>query len=61
MRVAVIGGGVVGCAVAHALSRRGVAVTLLESELGLALGASGANSGILHTASTLSPASSRRG
>ena len=49
MRVAVIGGGVVGCAVAHALSRRGVAVTLLEAEPGLALGASGANSGILHT------------
>jgi glycerol-3-phosphate dehydrogenase len=49
MRVAVIGGGVVGCAVVHALSRRGVAVTLLEAEPGLALGASGANSGILHT------------
>jgi glycerol-3-phosphate dehydrogenase len=47
--VAVIGGGVVGCAVAHALARRGVEVVLLEAELGLALGASGANSGILHT------------
>ncbi len=44
-----IGGGVVGCAVAHALARRGVAVVLLEAEPGLALGASGANSGILHT------------
>jgi glycerol-3-phosphate dehydrogenase len=47
--VAVIGGGVVGCAVAHALARRGVEVVLLEAELGLALGASGTNSGILHT------------
>ncbi len=48
-QVAVIGGGVVGCAVAHALARRGVEVVLLESEPGLALGASGTNSGILHT------------
>jgi len=47
--VAVIGGGVVGCAVAHALARRGVEVVLLEAERELALGASGANSGILHT------------
>jgi glycerol-3-phosphate dehydrogenase len=47
--VAVIGGGVVGCAVAHALARRGVPALLLEAEPGLALGASGANSGILHT------------
>jgi glycerol-3-phosphate dehydrogenase len=47
--VAVIGGGVVGCAVAHALARRGVEAVLLEAEAGLALGASGANSGILHT------------
>ena len=48
-QVAVIGGGVVGCAVAHALARRGVQALLLESEDGLALGASGTNSGILHT------------
>ncbi len=47
--VAVIGGGVVGCAVAHALARRGVGAVVLEAEPGLALGASGANSGILHT------------
>ncbi len=47
--VAVIGGGVVGCAVAHALTRRGVRAVVLESEAELALGASGANSGILHT------------
>ncbi len=48
-QVAVIGGGVVGCAVAHALARRGVAAVLLEAEAELALGASGANSGVLHT------------
>jgi glycerol-3-phosphate dehydrogenase len=48
-QVAVIGGGVVGCAVAHALARRGVHAVLLEAERGLARGASGANSGILHT------------
>jgi glycerol-3-phosphate dehydrogenase len=47
--VAVIGGGVVGVAVAHALSRRGVVTVLLEAEDELALGASGTNSGILHT------------
>ncbi len=48
-RVAIIGGGVIGCAVAHALARRGVQAVLLEAERGLGLGASGANSGILHT------------
>jgi glycerol-3-phosphate dehydrogenase len=47
--VAVIGGGVVGCAVAHALARRGVDSLVLEAEAGLALAASGTNSGILHT------------
>jgi len=47
--VAVIGGGVVGCSVAHALARRGVRAAVLEAEPGLALGASGANAGILRT------------
>jgi glycerol-3-phosphate dehydrogenase len=48
--VAIVGGGVVGAAVAHALGRRGVAAVLLEAEDEVALGASGTNSGILHTA-----------
>lgn len=48
IEVAVIGAGVVGCAVALALARRGAAVALLEAETRLALGASGTNSGILH-------------
>src|SRR3954451_2991672 len=47
--VAVAGAGVVGSAVALALARRGVAVALLESEEEPGLGASGTNSGILHT------------
>lgn len=48
-RVAVIGGGVVGCAVAYTLATRGVEVILLEAERELGLQASGTNSGILHT------------
>jgi glycerol-3-phosphate dehydrogenase len=53
----VIGGGVIGCAVAHALARRGVAAVVLEAEPGLALGASGTNSGIFHTGFDSTPAS----
>ena len=44
-----IGAGVVGCAVALALARRGADVALLEAEAEPALAASGTNSGILHT------------
>jgi glycerol-3-phosphate dehydrogenase len=47
--MAVIGAGVVGCAVALALVRRGVSVVLLEAESEPGLGASGTNSGVLHT------------
>jgi glycerol-3-phosphate dehydrogenase len=47
--VVVIGAGVVGCAVALALARRGVEVTVLEAEAEPGLGASATNSGILHT------------
>ena len=49
MAVCVIGGGVVGTAVALAAARRGVEVVLLEAEPELGLAASGTNSGILHT------------
>jgi glycerol-3-phosphate dehydrogenase len=55
-QVAVIGGGVVGCAVAHALARHGVGALLLEADDELASGASGANSGILHTGFDSPPA-----
>lgn len=44
-----IGAGVIGCAVALALARRGVAVALLEAEAEPGLAASATNSGILHT------------
>jgi len=47
--VAIIGGGVVGAAILHALAHRGVDAVLLEAEPGLAYGASGTNSGVLHT------------
>jgi glycerol-3-phosphate dehydrogenase len=47
--VAVIGAGVVGSATALALARRDIAVALLEAEPEPGLGASGTNSGILHT------------
>jgi glycerol-3-phosphate dehydrogenase len=47
--VAVVGAGVVGAATALELARRGAEVALLEGEAEPALGASGANSGILHT------------
>ncbi len=48
-QVIVIGGGVVGAASAHALTRRGVSTLVLEAEREPALGASGTNSGIVHT------------
>lgn len=49
LRAAVVGGGVVGCACAAELARRGADVLLAEAEDELALWASGTNSGILHT------------
>jgi glycerol-3-phosphate dehydrogenase len=48
-QVIVIGGGVVGAASAHALARRGVSALVLEAEREPALGASGTNSGIVHS------------
>jgi glycerol-3-phosphate dehydrogenase len=47
--VSVVGGGVVGCAVALALARRGALVVVLEAESEPGLAASGTNSGIVHT------------
>jgi glycerol-3-phosphate dehydrogenase len=47
--VVVVGGGVVGVACALAFARRGADVELREAQDGLALAASGTNSGILHT------------
>jgi len=56
----VTGAGVVGCAVALALARRGVEVVLLEAEADPARGASGTNSGILHTGFDATPGSLKR-
>jgi len=47
--VVIVGAGVVGCAVADALAQGGVQSVVLEAGSELGLGASGANSGILHT------------
>jgi glycerol-3-phosphate dehydrogenase len=49
VEVAIIGAGVVGCAVALAMARRQVSAALLEAESEPALAASATNSGILHT------------
>ncbi len=48
--VAVIGGGVVGCAMARRFTLAGVRVVLLEKAADILAGASKANSAILHTA-----------
>src|SRR2546422_7814563 len=45
-RVIVVGGGIIGCACAHELARRGARVMLLE-RAELAAGASGRNHGLL--------------
>jgi len=47
--VAIIGGGIVGCAIAYSLTRRGVRCVLLERNLDVGEGTSKANSGIVHT------------
>lgn len=47
--IAIIGAGVVGCAVMRRLARRGVRVLLLEKGADILSGASKANSAILHT------------
>ncbi|MHB1314668.1 MAG: FAD-dependent oxidoreductase [Christensenellales bacterium] len=46
--VLIIGGGVIGCLIARELSRYELNCCLLEKEWDVAMGASGANSGIVH-------------
>lgn len=53
--VAVIGGGVVGCAVLRELSRFDLQLLLLEKESDLAEGVSKANSGVIHAGFNLPP------
>ena len=55
--VAIIGGGVVGCAVARELSRRALDVRLFEKASDLAEGTSKANSGIVHAGYDAEPGS----
>ena len=45
---AIFGGGVVGCAIASKLTRLGRSVLLLEKNTDVAMGASKANSGLVH-------------
>lgn len=46
--VAIIGGGVIGCAIARALSRMHLRVILIEKECEIGFGTSKSNSGIIH-------------
>ena len=48
-RVAVVGGGIVGVATAHALQQRGLQVTVFEKEAKLAAHQTGRNSGVIHS------------
>ena len=47
--IAIIGGGVVGCAIARHLSRFDLKIALLEKESDVARGTSSKNSGVVHT------------
>jgi L-2-hydroxyglutarate oxidase len=57
--LAVIGGGLVGLATAHALTKKspGASVTVLEAEDGLARHQSGRNSGVIHSGVYYTPGS----
>ena len=46
--VAIVGGGVIGCAIARALSRFHLRVVLVEKECEIGFGTSKSNSGIIH-------------
>ena len=53
----VVGGGIVGLAIARELSAVGVSVTLLEKEGGFALHQTGRNSGVIHAGPYYAPGS----
>ena len=53
--IAIIGGGIVGCALARELVRRVDRVVLLEKEASLAFHTSGRNSGVVHSGFNPSP------
>ncbi len=58
-RILIIGGGVVGCAVARELSRMDAEITLIDRADDVAEGASKANSGIVHAGFDAKPGSSK--
>jgi glycerol-3-phosphate dehydrogenase len=55
--VAIIGGGVVGCAIARELSRFAMTVVLLERQADVARGTSSKNSAVVHTGFNVPPGS----
>lgn len=57
--VLVVGGGVVGCAIARELSRFKVSAAVLEKEMDVGLGTSCRNSGVLHAGFNYAPGSLR--
>jgi (S)-2-hydroxyglutarate dehydrogenase len=59
MKVAVVGGGIVGLATAHELIQRGAAVTLFEKESTLAFHQTGRNSGVIHSGVYYKPGSAK--
>lgn len=57
--IAIVGGGVVGCAIARELSKFTCRVCLLERELDVSLGTSCRNSGVLHSGINYKPGTLR--
>ena len=57
--ILIIGGGVIGCAVASALSKWNASIALLERASDVAMGASKANSGIVHAGFDAKPGSAK--
>ena len=53
--VAIVGGGVIGCAIARALSRFHLRIILVEKECEIGFGTSKSNSGIIHAGHHASP------
>lgn len=56
-RVVIVGGGILGLAIAHEFSSAGRAVTVLEKERALALHQTGRNSGVIHAGPYYTPGS----
>jgi glycerol-3-phosphate dehydrogenase len=53
--VTIVGGGITGCAIAHALARFDLRILLVERECEVGFGTSKANSGIIHAGHHASP------